>query len=288
MKLIFSHSVIASDPFDLAQGKHGKRSNLHQTIACRGLLQSFHFLAMTLFILTSCGGSFQTSGGNSALAVKITSAKSFNPSINHGRIEKYRVTITGNGIDAPLSAEFSGDATEGTIDNVPTGDDRTVSVEAINPNSATIRAGEAEGVSVGGGINEVEVALEAVPIFTNLADGNTIDNTRLVFKIFSDPKNSVEVAELKEDAALPLIDPSINSAEINLNQSTGVGQLAPLLIASGEHIFTVRDTVTGRLSKAQVILVDGTKRKPAPVVSATELRSNIKSCSAPWCIAGRK
>lgn len=236
---------------------------------------------LALLALAGCGGTEGFDG--SGIAVRVSSAKSFDPLISHGQVKLYRVTVTGEGIDGPIVAEFAGDATEGVIEDIPTGDDRTVEVEAINPNDVRILAGEAYGVEVGGGITEVPVALEAVPIFTNIASGNTVENTRLVFKLFSDPTNPVIVEEMGGGGASPMIDAATNLAELYLDQSTGNGWLAPALLEPGKRMFVVRDLVTGRSNQVAVRVVDGTGMKPAPFVTAATVGSELQSCVAPIC-----
>ncbi|MFA4874142.1 MAG: hypothetical protein WC956_09035 [bacterium] len=236
-----------------------------------------------IILITGCSSSGTHDGG--ALAIKVSGAKSFNPWIDHGHIQKYRVTVSGEGIGQPITAEFPGDATEGVVEGIPSGEDRFISVEAINDNDAIIRAGERGDVEVGGGLSEVEVALEAVPIFTNIADGNAIDNTRLVFKIFGDPSHPVNVQEERGGSAKLLVDAAINAAEILLDESSGLGRMAPALIEPGLSSFTVKDVVTGRATTVSAVLLDGTKAKAAPLVSATKVSARASACSAPSCDA---
>ena len=213
-------------------------------------------------VIAACSseGAKLDSSGNSAnlLAIKVVGAKSFNPNIAHGQIEKYTVTVEGEGIETPIVAEFDGTASEGVIDGVPAGGDRKITVEAINPNKSVIRAGETVGVSVGGGLTEVSVEMQSVPIFANLADGASIENTRLTFELFSDPSHKVSV----EEAGI-----SANSNEINLDATTGMGEVRPPLISQGEHEFVVRDLETNRSSKIKLKVSDGVKRTPAPFVA---------------------
>ncbi|MFH1830248.1 MAG: hypothetical protein ABH871_05680 [Pseudomonadota bacterium] len=217
------------------------------------------------------------------LALKVTKASNFNPAVDHGLIKNYRVTVSGEGIEPPIVAEFEGDASEGVVEGVPTGDNRTISVKAINANDTTIHTGEAYDVNVGGGLNEVAIQLEAVPIFTNIADGNTIDNTRLVFEVFSDPKNPVVIEELSQSKSQALINAATNVAEIHLNESTGLGRLAPTLMGPGERKFAVIDVVTNRSNEVNVLITDGTQKRAAPTVSATLTGPNARACSSVMC-----
>lgn len=229
----------------------------------------FPSLILMMAMLAACGGGAGTGDFSNALAIRVQKASDFDPQAEHSRVVRYRVTVSGPGIDPAIVAEFPGDATEGVVEGVPPGEGRTVSVKAINPNEATILAGEAGGVEVGGGINDVPVALEAVPIFTNLHTGNAVENTRLVFRLFSDPAHPVIVEERFKAEAAVLPDASLGSAEIQLDQSTGLGRCAPVLLPPGTHHFAVKDAVTGRATEVVVELTDGTRLRPAPLVAAS-------------------
>jgi len=238
-------------------------------------------ILLTLLALAGCGGGNMS--GSSGIALKVMSVGGFSSNAEHGRVDKYRVTVTGEGIETPIEAEFPGDAEEGVIEEIPSGKDRTVEVEAINPNGVAIKEGEAYEVKVGGGMTEVPITLESVPIFTNIAAGNTVENTRLVFKVFSDPTNPVVVEEVVGAGVAPMIDASTSLAELYLNESTGLGRIAPALMEPGKRVFTVRDLVTGRTHQAGVTLVDGTGRRPAPIVPGGAASANVISCSAFAC-----
>lgn len=237
---------------------------------------------LALLALAGCGAPLDGADGG-GLAVRVKSAAAFDTTIEHGRVVSYRVIVEGEGIDVPIAAEFPGDAEEGVIEGVPAGEGRTVRVEAINGNGARIREGEAFGVRVGGGMNQVEVVLEAVPIFTNLAQGNAVENTRLVFKVFSDPANPVIVEEGSGGGVTALIDAATNVAELYLDQSTGTGRLAPVLMEPGERTFSVRDAVTGRSNSVGVRVVDGTAARPAPLVSLGIAEGDYFGCGGSNC-----
>lgn len=228
-----------------------------------------------LLALSACGGSTSSQSRGASLAVTILNSKSFSPTIEHGRVQTYRVQIEGEGIAEPIVAEFSGDADEGLIENVPAGAGRFVSVLAINGNDVTIRAGESENIEIGDGENTVDVALDAVPIFTNLTDNSSIDNTRLVFRLFSDPGNPVQVEEIGGSAPEILADASTNQSLIWPSGATGLGHLSPPLFLPGPHTFKVRDVITGRFSEVSIVLVDGAKRKPAPLAAAVRTLAGV-------------
>jgi hypothetical protein len=216
----------------------------------------------------------------------VDGSKSFNPSIDHGRIEAYRVAISGPGIEGELTAVFPGDADSGLIEDVPAGEERVISVSAINPNATSIREGETEGVSVSGGeIADVEITMESVPIFTNIADGSVVENTRLIFHVFSDPSEPVAVEDVSASKADMLVDAPTSSENVSFDVDTGLGTLAPAVLMPGEHSFKVRNLQTGRSSSARVRLLDGSMRKGAPLFSASDVTAGILSCTRvgdPW------
>ena len=252
----------------------------------KGGMGGFRLIAILLLIISlhSCGGGNTSSNIQSSctepcgvVKLIVTGSKSFNPNIDHGRIVSYRVIVTGDGIDPPIIAEFDGSATEGVIDGIPTGSNRQIVVEAVNANGVVIRQGDRPDVTVEGGKTaDVEVKLESVPIFTNLADKSIIENTRLIFQIFSDPTNPVVVEDITNDATAMLADVSTMATEINLDTSTGLGKMAPPIQSAGEHTYSVRNVLTGRLSAVTVKLLDGRKRKGAPFVAAGNSQSTAK------------
>jgi hypothetical protein len=228
------------------------------------------YLILILLIMASgCGVQSKANSGEGTLSLSVKNSKSFNPNIEHGLIVNYQILITGPGIKTSITTTFDGTATSGKVDGIPAGENREVIVTAINPNQMTIRQGEASGVKIiGGQTTDIDITLESVPIFTNLTDGNTLDNTRLIFKIFADSPSSVIVEKKAEQEFSPLINPATSLAEIKLDVNTGLGQLVPALQPVGAHTFQTRDLNTNRSSQVTITLTDGTKRRPAPLYSA--------------------
>ncbi|MFH1874099.1 MAG: hypothetical protein ABH859_02810 [Pseudomonadota bacterium] len=231
--------------------------------------------ASFFIILASCGqtsGPLSTTnttenGGRLQLTVK--GSQSFNPNAPHGQIRKYQVVVSAPDLAEPVTAIFDGTATSGQINGIPVGSDRLVTVNALNPNSAIIRQGEQEGVQIKGGQTaQADITLESVPIFTNLANGNNIANTRLIFKAFADPASQVVIEDLSAQNAVSLVDASTSLPEVNLDISTGLGQLTPSLQPNGEHSYVIKDLNTNRSTTITVNLIDGSKLKPAPFFAA--------------------
>jgi len=232
-------------------------------------------------LLGGCGGDSNKISHRGSLAVRVDGSRSFNPSISHGRIKLYRVTVEGEGIAEPIVAEFDGGATEGVIEDIPPGDDRFVSVEALNENDITIRAGEALDVRVDGGDSEVDVRMESVPIFTNLCDGNVIENSHLSIRLFADPDGLLVVDDTRDGELNALADVSNGFDGIYLDRSSGMGVLTPGELAPGKHTFTVRNIETSRETSVDIFIVSG-DRRPAPFISAGSLGSASTGRMTTW------
>lgn len=240
-----------------------------------------HFaLIMTLIstlVICSCGTNPGDKGdGHASLAITIEGGKIFNPNIEHGSVDKYRVVIRGDRMD-DIAAEFDGGAQEGVIDGIPVGDDREITVEAINPNGLAIRAGEALGVKINSGFNDVPVRLESVPVFANIADGATIENTRLIFRVFSDPAHAIVVDGANDSESFSIVDAATNLNEIHADESTWLASISPKIMPKGEHVFEVRDLSSDRSSSIRVRLIDGERARPAPLVSASSVSNRDSS-----------
>lgn len=221
-----------------------------------------------LMAIAGCGGDAslgdRPGGGGGMLTLRLDGAKAFDPSIAAARIEGWGVRIEGEGIEDAIVALFPGDAAEGVIEDVPEGRGRRISVEAFNVNGAVVRAGEAAGVAVEG-MTDVAIQLESVPVFVNVADGGAVDNTRLVLRLLSDPAHMVAV---EDSGGRPVADADTNADIVSLDAATGLGRLAPRLLPPGPHTFVARDLANGRTARVDVNLLDGTKRRGAPLASA--------------------
>lgn len=213
----------------------------------------------------SSSGSVPGAAGH--LAIKVSGAKSFNPNIPAGQIKQYLITVSGDGF-SPIQTVVAGDATEATVEGIPTGDHRTVTVVAMNPNDQTIREGEAGDVAIPGGVaTEVPITMQAVPVITNVADGAYVANTRLRLNIFSDPATIVELTADTGNSTTTLNDVVENRPEVATDASTGVASFVPPKLAPGNYTLTVSDSKTGRKSQVAIVVTDGAHERGAPLVS---------------------
>ncbi len=228
--------------------------------------------------VTGCSGGHRVTlsecgdGPCGDVRLMVYGAKSPTALSPHGQVKMYRVSIAGPGIEGELIADFPGDAEEGFIENVPAGDDRLIVVRALNGQDLKIREGEAEGVQIqGGSTAEVDITMEPVPIFVDLRDRSIIENTRLIFRIYSESTAPSVVEDVFNAASTMLVDASTNVSEIAVDGATGLGRMAPALLDPGTHAFTVSDAATGRSNQVSVRLLDGSKRKPASLLAGSDV-----------------
>lgn len=250
--------------------------------------RSLFMIAASLF-LAACGsspGDYRAAGGS--LALNIRDVGGFTPGIEHYRAEKYIVTVEGDGISEAIRAEFDGEASEGFIDGVPIGENRTVEVEAFNANGIRIKRGIAGDVAVGGTTAEVDVEMNYIPIFANIADGATVENTRFLIKVIADPANPFIIigeprdGESKQSFSIS-DEPSSNDAFYSDDVSWSVG-ITPPVMAPGNYGIAVVDSATGLNSRVEIKIVEGRYVKPAPIVSSAGLKENYEA--AVDCLSG--
>jgi len=222
-------------------------------------------IILLAIIFSACGQVGEdkslTSGELASARVIVSGSKSRVKDQNYSQIYTYRVEVSGPGIDQPIVKDFAGDSESGTIDGIPVGKDRVVKVQAINTRGKILREGETENVAVGKGVNDIGVSLDAVPIFTNLQDGNVIPLNRLVIRVFSDPEDLVQIKREKKNQIETL-------NEFNPDMSTGLFSMTPKLPEKGEYTFIAESKITGRSSTVTVRIIDGINAIPASVYSS--------------------
>jgi hypothetical protein len=250
-------------------------------LAIEGFMKKILSLLLALISVSfsfGCGGSagspnVNSSGGSAGSAkLVIHNSQSKDDSKDYGAVKIYKVSVSGAGIAEPIEVEFSGDSESGVIEGIPSGAERKVEVSAINNNDQLIRQGAAEGVHVApGAVSEVDVEMDAVPIFANLRDGNVVKDTRLRFELFADPEDPLHVEEVLGDSNVALFDVVTDSAELYPDINSGIAMMVPAGVTPGEHSFKVYSDRTGRSSAVTIKVIDGTKVKPAPIYSGGNL-----------------
>lgn len=225
-------------------------------------------LALALFI-SACGLDVPEPGavsGGGAAKIVVTGSRGVDN--RHGVVASYKVTVSGEGIAEPIVAEFGGEAEGGVIENIPAGGSRRVDVEAINTGGRLIRRGESEGVSVkSGAVTDVDIHMDAVPIFTNLKDGNIVPSDRLRFEVFSDPKDAIRIEDIANNEPAVMFDRSTNDDELLAGEGSGIARMTPQILQPGVHRFRAVSVKTGRSSGVNIKITEGRGAHPAPLYS---------------------
>lgn len=227
------------------------------------------FLFSVFLFGCSDGSSDQTQVEGRNIALTVSGSRSFNPNIIHGQIDYYQITITAPDLNTPFVSRFGGDSESARMLGIPTGEDRTIFVEAFNPNGLIIRRGTKEGVSIRAGqLSRVEIVMHSVPIFTNITDRSAVTAERLDFKIFGEPGSRLEIAEEEGGSVTIIADEASGRSLVNTVSDEGLFVHTPAEEPSlGVHAFTVTDLDSGESSRVTVTLYETTAR-PGLVLNA--------------------
>lgn len=229
-----------------------------------------------LIALAACsgGGQGEAEFSNKNLALTVSGSKSFNPNVIHGQIDYYQLTVTADDLTAPFTERFSGEASSGKMVGIPTGTNRTVLVEAVNPNGLVIRRGKAEGVTISPGLmSHVEIVMHTVPIFTNVANKSTVTAGRLSFGIFGEPGTSLEVLEVDGETPETIMDSESGNAFVDTSPPDGLFRHRPAEeFEAGVKTFQVRDRNTDEATEVTLLLCDDTIRPGIAVTAGGTVR----------------
>lgn len=228
------------------------------------------FLMAGFLFLASCsdGGS---SGGvsfhNKNLALAVTGSQSFNSDIRYGRIAYYKISISADDMQSAQVEKFEGDSDSAEMLGVPVGADRTILVEAYNPDDVVIRRGQQESVDIIPGLAvQVNIVMKSVPIFTNIADRSAVSTNKLSFNIFGEPGSKLEVFEVTKKGDKKVKDENTQIAAVDTSSANGLFTMNPVDFDWGIHTFSVRDTTTGEESEVTLTLLESGTR-PGIMVS---------------------
>lgn len=228
-------------------------------------------LFFLLFLFAACSGGGEGDVGISGrnLAITAINSRSFNPDVVYGQIDYYQLKVTAPDLKIPFVARFGGGVDSAKMAAIPTGADRTLTIEAFNPNGMVIRRGKKEGVSIiPGEYSHVEIVMHSVPIFTNVADKSAVCSTSMEFKVFGEPGSRLEILEkVGRDAEEPVKDRATSRALVNTAPEDGLFEHLPEKLELGVHAFVVRDMDSEESSAVTLTLYQATVRPGIALVS---------------------
>lgn len=174
-------------------------------------------------------------------------------------VTKFRVTVSGEGIDPILTSDADASATEIEVLGIPPGPNRSILIEAFNSDGEVIRRRRIDGVTISPGVvTPIKTSLNTIPLILNLRNGNIVDARNLRISGFGEPGSTIEITSQTKDGPLsfsesvggspPVISPSL---------STGLFELSPSQRPVGRQTITVTDTGSEESSSVSVLVIEG-------------------------------
>lgn len=229
----------------------------------------FYKIFWTLLILTlgaaitSCTGSTPNglpSSQTGFLSLSLNETQEFNPNVSHGEIDRYKVTITGSTLIAPIVKYYEAGTTSASFDGFADGATLTVLIEYINANGLTVRRGQSQTLTITAGqTTAAAVDVNNVPVFANVRDGATVYNNRFVPEVFAPGAIEFQVSDFfnASESILTDVDSGLASFSINEDDPTSTLSINVPELSAGDHELTVTDTDTGESSTITVTILEG-------------------------------
>lgn len=234
---------------------------------------------MTFLLISACGGQGQPSEEAARLSLKIENSRSPEgfealtlltlPS-DRLKVVKFRLTVSGEGIEPPMSVEADGSASQLQLLEIPPGVNRSLLIEAFNQDAEVIRRRRIDGLTLSSGVvTPIQTSLNTIPLILNLRNGNIVQARNLKFECFGEPGSSLS---LKADSTAGSIslnesvegDPMILSPSV----STGLVDYIPPFWLRGRQTIVITDDQSQESSSVTITILDfnqrpGTRLSPA-------------------------
>lgn len=194
------------------------------------------------------------------LNLDLNENQEFNPNVAHGEIDRYKVTITGSTLLAPIVQYYEADTTSASFDGFVDGTTLNILVEYININGLTVRRGYSETVSITAGeTTTASLNINNVPIFANVSDGATVYNNRFAPEIFAPGEIEFQIRDFfnTNESILEDIDSDLAYFSISEDDPTSTLTINVPELSTGEHELTVTDMDTGESSSVTINILDG-------------------------------
>lgn len=226
-------------------------------------------LALILVNLMSCHSSKEAPDNQGYLKLSFIENQSFNPDIEQGQIDKFKITISGEDLPSTIVNYFPYDTDNAHFDGLTAGSSVDVMVEAINYNGYVVRRGYSPTINIGAGTTQTaQISINNVPIFANVKDGASVDINRFVPKIFAPGGLEFELVDDINNQEISLQDEisgdvtfSISDADTDATQPIFIPFLSP-----GTHQLKVRDVNTG---ESTIISINAREASTKPALMTT-------------------
>ena len=212
------------------------------------------------------------------LSLGFIQAQSYNPTIDHGLVTQYKLTITGSGIAEDIINYYPAGTEAVTFEGFPHGSTIRVTIEALNANGITVRRGYSEDITIIGGQSvSSDITVNNVPIFANVRDGATVYNNRFVPKVFAPGEIQFQISDLFNESQSVMTDQVSNLTQFSISTSDD-DSIMPIYagqLDTGTHSLTVQDNQTGEASTIEVTVLDGSNKKALTTTAGDYLGSLI-------------
>lgn len=229
-------------------------------------------IVFLIFVLNGCGSNkngSNVSGNQGYLYLQFSENQSFNPDIDHGQIDKFKVSITGDSLANPIVNYFPYDTEKAEFDGFEDGSSINVMVEAINYNEYVVRRGYSEEIQIQAGTdNPATVSINNVPIFANVKSGGTVKLNRFVPKIFAPGEIQFEIIDTFNGEDEKLEDQVSGDVSFSINSSDedSVKPVYISFLSTGTHQLKVRDIDTGETT---TITINAEEASDLPALATT-------------------
>lgn len=172
------------------------------------------------------------------------------------KVRRFRIIVEGTDLSEPFELALPVETQKTLLADIPEGQTRILTVEALNLYGEVVRRRRLEGITIDKEIREpIVVSLLTVPLFTNLRDGNVVVVSRLEILGVGEPGGRVEIEDQHQGTAEMLVDQSTGQLRLSTSQDLGQFGLVPPSLGLGLHLFRVRDVETGEQSEKLVRLI---------------------------------
>lgn len=173
-------------------------------------------------------------------------------------VTEFVVTITGEGIDPPITATADASATEIEVLGIPVGTGRSILIEAFNGEGTVIRRRQLDGITIVGGVTTpIKTSLNTIPFILNLREGNIVLAKNFKVVGFGEPAGSIRFEAESAEQSINMNE-SVGGAGLVVSPalSTGIFEFAPPVFLLGKQTVTVVDEATSESSSVTVTVLD--------------------------------
>lgn len=237
-------------------------------------------LSLASIPIAGCGGSeegwisleVRNSRAPAGLAALSVGPTSSNKLIG---VTRFKVTVTGVGIPAPIEVSADGSAAGMQIDGIPSGEGRSVLIEALNQEGTVIRRRKIDGIEVVPEVvTPVRTSLNTIPLIMNLRPGSVVLSRNLKLIGFGEPGTSIRIDAATSSESVPL-NRSAGPASLVVSPaaSTGLFEFTPPAnTLLGKQTITLTDEASGESSSIGIYVVRGGNRPGHRINTAAAYR----------------